>query len=78
MVFHDPRNWSMDIQIMVDILRSRTRCAGTPYGPLNQPENHVELIFCNPDLLWRGALEQPRLGQGAFIDAFQAVYKVHV
>ncbi|KIJ50514.1 hypothetical protein M422DRAFT_59084 [Sphaerobolus stellatus SS14] len=76
-VFHDPRNWSMDIQIMIDIVRSRTRCAGTPYGPLSERESKkpVEVVFCNPDMLWRGALEQPRLGQGAFIEAFQAVYK---
>jgi ribonucleotide monophosphatase NagD (HAD superfamily) len=75
-VFHDPRNWSLDIQVMIDILRSRTRSPGAPYRSLDQEENHVKLVFCNPDLLWRSALDQPRIGQGAFIQAFQAVYKV--
>jgi hypothetical protein len=36
----------------------------------------VELIFCNPDLLWRSVFLRPRLGQGAFREAFQAVFKV--
>ena len=36
----------------------------------------VELIFCNPDLLWRSEFPRPRMGQGAFREAFQAVFKV--
>ena len=36
----------------------------------------VELVFCNPDLLWRSEFPRPRLGQGAFREAFQAVFKV--
>ncbi|KAF8583910.1 HAD-superfamily hydrolase [Ramaria rubella] len=77
LVFHDPRNWSLDIQIMIDILRSRTGSPGAPYCSPKDPNAHhaVELVFCNPDLLWRSTLEQPRLGQGAFLQAFQAVYK---
>jgi len=35
----------------------------------------VQLFFCNPDLVWRSDFERPRLGQGAFKEAFQAVYK---
>lgn len=34
------------------------------------------MVFCNPDLLWRAEFERPRLGQGAFKEAFQAVFKV--
>ena len=64
---------------MVDVLRSGTRCPGAPYRPVNGGDIHgepaVELVFCNPDLLWRGSFERPRLGQGAFVEAFQAVYK---
>ena len=36
----------------------------------------VELVFCNPDLLWRSEFPRPRLGQGAFREAFQAVHQV--
>ncbi|KAI0279514.1 HAD-hyrolase-like-domain-containing protein [Russula aff. rugulosa BPL654] len=71
-VFHDPRNWALDIQVMTDVIqsrgiidRSRPIDGATP----------VELIFCNPDLLWRSEFPRPRLGQGAFREAFQAVFK---
>jgi ribonucleotide monophosphatase NagD (HAD superfamily) len=38
--------------------------------------NSVELVFCNPDLLWRSDYEHPRLGQGAFKEALLSTYKV--
>ena len=94
-VFHDPRNWSLDIQVMLDVIRSRGIIGG-PYldahaeaSQTEQPSqirmgrdssssssNPVELVFCNPDLLWKSDFPQPRIGQGAFREAFQAVYKV--
>ena len=72
-VFHDPRNWALDIQIIIDVIQSR--------GVINRAlpldgATPVELVFCNPDLLWRSEFPRPRLGQGAFREAFQAVFKV--
>lgn len=72
-VFHDPRQWALDIQILCDVLQSGGIIGGPYIGQSSKP---VELIFCNPDLLWRSAFERPRLGQGSFIQAFQAVYRV--
>jgi hypothetical protein len=60
---------------MCDILQSGGIVNG-PYVSLDKQTDHVELVFCNPDLTWRSDFEKPRLGQGAFITAFQAVYKV--
>ena len=100
-VFHDPRNWSLDIQVILDVIRSRGIIGG-PYldtppsadqQPLPQHErahaprqerseaavagsDPIELVFCNPDLLWKSDFPQPRLGQGAFREAFQAVHQV--
>ncbi|KAH9894895.1 HAD-like domain-containing protein [Cubamyces lactineus] len=96
-VFHDPRNWSLDIQVIIDVIRARGVIGGpyldTPDTADQQPlpqdarkhqaeEPHgkdenapIELVFCNPDLLWKSDFPQPRLGQGAFREAFQAVYK---
>ncbi|KAI0314277.1 HAD-hyrolase-like-domain-containing protein, partial [Amylostereum chailletii] len=69
-VFHDPRNWALDIQIMTDVLLGR----GTVLpSPASSPP--VRLVFCNPDLLWRAEFPRPRYGQGAFREAFQAVFK---
>ncbi|KAI1783144.1 HAD hydrolase [Ganoderma leucocontextum] len=88
-VFHDPRNWSLDIQVILDVIRSRGIIGG-PYldAPAaadqgshtgdNGGGDSVELVFCNPDLLWKSDFPQPRIGQGAFREAFQAVYKAVV
>jgi ribonucleotide monophosphatase NagD (HAD superfamily) len=74
-VFCDPRNWGLDIQIMIDVLRARGGVIGAPYR--DRDELHeVELIFCNPDLLWRNDFPRHRFGQGVFKEAFQSVYKV--
>ncbi|KAH8079420.1 HAD-like domain-containing protein [Cristinia sonorae] len=72
-VFHDPRHWSLDIQILCDIILS----GGIVGGPYTHTRgtNPIELVFCNPDLLWKSNFPQTRLGQGAFRDAFQAVFK---
>ncbi|KAI0373414.1 HAD hydrolase [Pilatotrama ljubarskyi] len=102
-VFHDPRNWSLDIQVVLDVIRSRGLIGGpyldTPAPAEQQPlpqharkheherevksaerekDKPIELVFCNPDLLWKSDFPQPRLGQGAFREAFQAVYKALV
>ncbi|CAK5265587.1 unnamed protein product [Mycena citricolor] len=73
-VFHDPRDWALDVQIICDIIQS-AGVVGGPYIPLHEQKKPVELVFCNPDLIWRSDFEQPRLGQGAFKTAFQAVFK---
>jgi len=73
-VFHDPRNWAADIQIACDVIQSGGLVGG-PHIPINQQQNPVELVFCNPDLIWRSDFNLPRLGQGAFKVAFQAVFQ---
>ncbi|KAL7281110.1 hypothetical protein ACG7TL_004417 [Trametes sanguinea] len=95
-VFHDPRNWALDTQVIIDVIRSGGVIGGSyldtpppsaqqplphhqqPNGELEGENKPVELVFCNPDLLWKSDFPQPRLGQGAFREAFQAVYKALV
>ncbi|KAF8309391.1 HAD-superfamily hydrolase [Clavulina sp. PMI_390] len=86
-VFHDPRNWALDIQIMCDVIRSYPNGLGGSYPARglaiddngrqgNGVEKQgVQLYFCNPDLLWKARYHVPRFGQGAFKEAFQAVFK---
>ncbi|TFY68676.1 hypothetical protein EVJ58_g861 [Rhodofomes roseus] len=80
-VFHDPRNWALDIQILCDICQSggiiggqygSGGAAGRDSTPQTGGRHRPELIFCNPDLLWKANFERPRLGQGGFKIAFQA------
>ena len=82
-VFHDPRNWGLDIQVCLDIVtrgsKTRPGFVSNAISPIRtdlMSEEPVELIFCNPDLIWRGAYAKPRLGQGGFRDAFQGVHQV--
>ncbi|KAF8170279.1 HAD-like domain-containing protein [Mycena galopus ATCC 62051] len=73
-VFHDPRNWALDVQVICDVIQS-AGVIGGPYVPLDKQTNPVKLVFCNPDLIWRSDFDRPRLGQGAFKAAFQSVFK---
>ena len=91
LVFHDPRNWSLDIQIICDVLQSGGVISG-PYVPINANGKavvggplgigaggrEIELVFCNPDLIWKNEFDRPRLGQGAFKESFLAVYQVFI
>lgn len=70
---------------MSDILRSHPNGLGSSYPARDLTtdkdeqtgKNGVELYFCNPDLLWKAHYQVPRFGQGAFKEAFQAVFKVN-
>jgi len=73
-VFHDPRNWALDVQITCDILRCNGYVLPSP-GLRNGDDEDVKLIFCNPDLLWGSDYPTSRIGQGGFRVAFQGVYK---
>ncbi|KIK68923.1 hypothetical protein GYMLUDRAFT_91330 [Collybiopsis luxurians FD-317 M1] len=74
-VFHDPRNWGVDVQIMCDVIQSGG-ILGNPYvDPATQRAKGVQVVFCNPDILWKSDFPRPRLGQGAFRESFQAVFK---
>ncbi|OJA10508.1 hypothetical protein AZE42_01703 [Rhizopogon vesiculosus] len=72
-VFHDPRNWALDIQIICDVIQSRGVIGS--YRESNHMRKPVDLVFCNPDLIWQSDFEAPRMGQGAFKIAFQAVFQ---
>ncbi|PPQ93685.1 hypothetical protein CVT25_012744 [Psilocybe cyanescens] len=73
-VYHDPRNWALDVQVACDVILSGGIIGG-PYKKSDRQTEPVKLIFCNPDLLWKSDFDRPRLGQGAFKSAFQAIFK---
>ncbi|KAK7223935.1 hypothetical protein V2G26_011938 [Clonostachys chloroleuca] len=82
-VFNDPRDWALDIQIIVDLLLSENGVLGT-YSSNNgrsdlpdrgwQSDGQPPLFFSNPDLFWSAAYHQPRFGQGAFQGALRGVW----
>lgn len=83
MVFNDPRDWALDIQLVLDLLLSIGGHLGTlstKNGDSNLPnrgyqqDGQPELYFSNPDLFWAAAYHLPRLGQGGFQAALEGVF----
>lgn len=82
LVFHDPRDWALDIQIVVDLLLSEQGVLGTTSSKNGNPNlpNHgwqedgqPLLYFSNPDLWWASDYHLNRLGQGGFRQALSGV-----
>lgn len=84
-IYNDPRDWALDIQIIVDLLLSDGGVLGT-YSPRNGDKslpndgwqtgkNQPELFFSNPDLFWSTAYHQPRFGQGALQAALVGIWR---
>ncbi|ROT35410.1 HAD-superfamily hydrolase [Sodiomyces alkalinus F11] len=83
LVFNDPRDWALDIQIIVDLLVSRQGILGT-YSAKNgdrslpndgwQQDGQPPVVFSNSDLFWSTTYHQPRFGQGAFQAALDGVW----
>ena len=82
-VYNDPRDWGLDIQLILDLLLSRQGFIGT-YSEKNNnrslPNNgylqdgQPPLYFSNADLLWAAGYHLNRLGQGGFREALDGVW----
>ncbi|KAJ4258002.1 hypothetical protein NW762_008139 [Fusarium torreyae] len=83
-VYNDPRDWALDIQLIIDLLLSENGILGT-YSSKNgrddlpnrgwQSDGQPPLYFSNPDLFWAAGYHLPRFGQGAFQGAMYGVWK---
>ncbi|KAI5779104.1 HAD-like domain-containing protein [Geopyxis carbonaria] len=75
-VFNDPRDWALDIQIIVDVLLAAGGVVGTRRAVDEVlRDGHVPLFFSNPDLWWANEYPHPRLGQGGFRAALEGVWR---
>lgn len=83
-VYNDPRDWGLDIQLILDVLLSREGILGTHSPKNGNPDlpnygflqdGQPPLYFSNPDILWAAKYKLPRLGQGGFHAALQGVWK---
>ena len=82
-VFNDPRDWALEIQVLLDVLLSKGGIMGT-YSEKNndhslpnngyQQDGQPPLYFSNTDLLWASSYHLSRLGQGGFRAAFEGVW----
>ena len=83
LVFHDPRDWALDIQIIIDLLLSGQGYLGTlssKNGRMElsnrgyQQDGQPKLWISNPDIFWAAEYQLDRLGQGAFTEALNGVW----
>ncbi|KAF2235344.1 HAD-superfamily hydrolase [Viridothelium virens] len=83
-VFADPRDWALDLHLILDLLLSHQGHLGTR-SPRNgdaslpnrgyQQDGQPPLYFSNPDLWWAARYHLPRLGQGGFREALEGVWR---
>lgn len=74
LVFNDPRDWAVDIQLLLDLFNSHQGYLGTKASDF--PKSHISpirLVFSNRDDRWSTGYHLPRLGQGAFHRAVHAI-----
>lgn len=83
LIWNDPRDWSLDTQIVHDILISHQGYLGTvsqKNGDARLPNNgwqqdgQPKLWMSNLDLVWRTQYHINRFGTGAFLEAFKGVW----
>ncbi len=65
LIFHDPVDWALDMQIASDILSQTTDREAVP------------LFGCNADLAYSTEYHLPRFTQGAFLASFRHLYEAY-
>lgn len=75
LVFEDPEDLGEALQLMIDVLLTN----GNPSGPrvlLNvEAKQEVEVWFTNPDLVYSGLAQHPRLTQGSYRLCLEALFQ---
>ncbi|KIX10111.1 TIGR01456 family HAD hydrolase [Rhinocladiella mackenziei CBS 650.93] len=83
-VYNDPRDWGLDLQVILDVMLSHEGILGTysaKNGDMSLPNNgylqdgQPTLYFSNPDLLWAADYHLSRLGQGSFRECLDGVWR---
>ncbi|RHZ68676.1 hypothetical protein Glove_294g162 [Diversispora epigaea] len=75
MVFHDSRNWGRDLQITLDVLRSKEGYVDTLASQSDLITRRIPLFFSNPDIIWSNDFPSPRLAQGSFRLALENLFE---
>ncbi|KAM0276955.1 hypothetical protein ACHAQH_006240 [Verticillium albo-atrum] len=83
LVWNSPRDWCLDLQVIIDLLLSAGGIPGTrskKNGDMTLPndgylqDDQPKLFFSNPDFEWATQHEHPRLAQGAFREALSGLW----
>lgn len=83
MCWSSPRDWCLDLQLILDLLLSEQGKLGTR-SKMNgqkalansgyQSDGQPKLFFCNGDFVWSTQHASPRLAQGAFLHALRGIW----
>ena len=83
LIWNDPRDWSVDIQLIYDMLISHRGYLGTVSGRNGdgslpnggwQQDGQPEVWMSNLDLFWKTEYGVNRYGTGAFLEALKGVW----
>ncbi|CAB1105712.1 unnamed protein product [Ectocarpus sp. CCAP 1310/34] len=67
MVLHDPLDWALEAQVVVDVLRG-----GDPPG--SGGASQTPMYISNPDFVFASTYQEPRFAAGAFADTVRMLY----
>ncbi|CAF0787996.1 unnamed protein product [Adineta steineri] len=70
----EPINWESSLQVITDLLLTDGNPAVVPVDKTNDC-NHIPVIACNKDLVFKAAADLPRFGHGAFLTCLETLYK---
>ncbi len=71
----EPVQWERSLQVITDLLLTDGNPNVIPTDS-NTDRDHIPIIACNRDLVFKAAADLPRFGHGAFLTCLEALYKV--
>ncbi|UJR21311.1 hypothetical protein I4U23_024401 [Adineta vaga] len=70
----EPVQWERSLQVITDLLLTDGNPGVIP-DDSNNDRDHIPIIACNRDLVFKAAADLPRFGHGAFLTCLEALYK---
>lgn len=72
----EPTHWERSLQVITDLLLTDGNPAVVP-TEYDTDHDHIPVIACNRDLVFKAAADLPRFGHGAFLTCLESLYKVN-
>jgi ribonucleotide monophosphatase NagD (HAD superfamily) len=72
----EPVQWERSLQVITDLLLTDGNPGVIP-NDSKADRDHIPIIACNRDLVFKAAADLPRFGHGAFLTCLEALYKVN-
>ncbi|CAF1051022.1 unnamed protein product [Rotaria sp. Silwood1] len=70
----EPIQWERSLQVIIDLLLTDGNPAIVS-DDSNTIHDHIPIIACNRDLVFKAAADLPRFGHGAFLTCLETLYK---